>query len=283
MSYRIELKQEFDLYPFLVEAYDSGSHGLNHLYEVYDFAMNLNEIYDLNENEILYSVLFHDMFQKEDRENHHQLAHDWLMKTDLIPFDDLGMDRERVALATLEHRASYKGSYSTRLSELITTADKGIPNINDIVLRSFLYSKERNPKADDQELIQMVISHLVKKYGKNGYLKYNNIVAKMYKFRIDELHTIVDEIEKGRIKIQICELEDIIIDQIPINFQFSPLKGYHCTQEFLEEEFKASGIQQPTWVFEPTIKIVKIASKFFNEAPTFSVYSNFFNKDNYEN
>ena len=119
-----------ELKPILESFYNnSEGHGIKHVTDVMYRALHYNEILNLklNKREIILASLLHDMYSESNRKTHHILGHDYVMYSLHEVFD--GIDKERVAKAILEHRASYTGEYSSLLSELISSADRGEPNL----------------------------------------------------------------------------------------------------------------------------------------------------------
>ena len=119
-----------ELKPILESFYNnSEGHGIKHVMDVMYRALHYNESLNLklNKKEIVLASLLHDMYSGSSRKTHHILGHDYVMKSTSKVFD--GLNKESIAKAILEHRASYTGEYSSLLSELISSADRGEPNL----------------------------------------------------------------------------------------------------------------------------------------------------------
>lgn len=130
---------------FYYELNDSESHGYKHLDDVYELAMKIkNKLsLDIPDNLILITAYTHDMFSSINRDLHHVLGYKYILDTNVYFLNDLSIsDRYLIAHAVKEHRASYKGVYTSVLSELISAADRGIPDIINTVYRSYKFAKE---------------------------------------------------------------------------------------------------------------------------------------------
>lgn len=194
-----------DLRTVLEESYcNSISHGMDHVREVMVTALTYNQKLDLrlDTREIILASLLHDMYQNNQRDLHHQLGYEYVMKSTHKVFD--GIDRKTVAHAILEHRASYKGKYYSLLSELIASADRSYPDLHKIVERCFVYTIETNPNMSIDEIGLAVKKHIKEKFSKDGYIKYPKLYLKMYGNKIEELHNDVDMFLNGE-KLVIIE------------------------------------------------------------------------------
>lgn len=187
-----------ELNPVLESFYNNSvGHGIKHVTDVMYRALHYNEILNLklNKKEIVLSSLLHDMYSESSRKTHHILGCEYVMKSTSKVFD--GIDKERVAKAILEHRASYNGEYSSLLSELISSADRGEPNLTEIVNRCYISTKEFHPEYNVDEINNAVKKHLSEKFTRNGYAKYPNIYLQVLKKRLDIFHDEVEEFLNG--------------------------------------------------------------------------------------
>lgn len=197
----------------LESSYNSLAHGIDHVEGVYKKALHLNIKYNLNipKDEILVASLFHDIFQDKDRDKHHILAHDWIMSSvhPMITLNDKNKQK-RIALAIKEHRSTYAEKYSSPLSELLATADKETPDINKIITRAYKYQLDKYPDRTHREMVDNVISHLVEKFGRDGYIKYTYIYTMEYCDQLSLLYDLIDKIKDGKIKINIARFKDTV-------------------------------------------------------------------------
>lgn len=88
----------------------------------------------------------HDVFSKTDlaiRKVHHEKAYEFVLQRGVGCLESLNGDELLdVALACREHRASWKGEYSNLLSEIVASADRGKPNLDDYLYRAFQYGMD---------------------------------------------------------------------------------------------------------------------------------------------
>lgn len=167
-----------------------GSHGWNHISDVLGRAgrMVAQDGRTLTDPEIA-AVLFHDSsLRGGNRETHHEDSAKLAEKELSGLFDPKTV--ARIAKAIREHRGSYKGKYSSKLSELVSSADRGEPNLNDIIKRSYLYQTEHgypNPE-------KLVVEHIKNKYSRGGYARRPEYYRRLYKDRLDAMYDRIDSI-----------------------------------------------------------------------------------------
>ena len=172
---------------------DAG-HQIDHAESVCDLGLAINTKLQLglSERNIITAAYMHDIFanmnDKQQRSKHQELSYLAVLDTKWIDntFIDNDDDIINVALACREHRASFRGEYSSLLSELIASADRGFPNFRAYLKRGLLHHGVDN--LDD------AIDHLKKKYGRDGYAKYPELYAKYFKDELYELHDILDTV-----------------------------------------------------------------------------------------
>ena len=102
---------------------------------------------------------------------------------------------KEVAFAVLQHRASFKGEFYSPLSEVISSADRGLPDLERVVKRSMKFNRGN---------AQSVYEHIKRKYGKSGYAKYPDVYQKLFKEELAEFRCLADELTVERI-LEICE------------------------------------------------------------------------------
>lgn len=206
-----EYKEEFK--DLLEASYSTKAHGMDHIEDVYKKAIYLNVKYNLNvpKDEILIVSLFHDIFQNKNRDKHHILAHDWIMSSmhPMITLNDKEKQK-RMALAIKEHRASYTGTYSSVLSELIATADREAPNITNIVIRAYKHQLDKYPTRPHKEMVADICKHLVEKFSSTGYSKYTYTYVLEHGEDLAMMYDIIDKIEAGKIVVNIAKFKDTI-------------------------------------------------------------------------
>lgn len=150
-------------------------HPLDVLITAFDIDMKLKLGIDVDD--IISAVFIHDMFVHLGRSEHHVRACEFAMNKEYPLKSSLTKEQQkRVARAVREHRASYTGSFYSELSELISSADRGMPDFNKHIERAFI---NRHDKGEDDPRAG-AIAHIKEKYGTGGYARYPYMYIKVY-------------------------------------------------------------------------------------------------------
>ncbi len=198
------------------------AHGLTHVTAVTNLALDFNSKLKLglSEYDIVVAGISHDIFSYTHRDEHHTKAKDYILQ-DTGEIYAMVDNKTQIAYAVGEHRGSFKGEYTSKLSELISAADRGLPNLTGIIKR--IYQCAVNPnlvfsvdqfgipditlsnritllethdkllsEGVDPVLVKTFV-HLYEKYSINGYGRYNSVYKNVYK---EELCNMWEEIEK---------------------------------------------------------------------------------------
>lgn len=176
------------------------AHRLEHFDNVFQTALKILE--DVPEikpkvslNEVFVASYFHDLFTWS-RDNHHELAHKFIITTACPIVCELLSDkhaRMRVAMACLEHRASWGSEPSSTLSALISAADRGIPKTADTLLqRSMVYTRANQPTLSEAEVRLISVLHVKEKYGRNGYARIPKFHLQAYQTEYENLWLDID-------------------------------------------------------------------------------------------
>jgi uncharacterized protein len=184
-----------------------GSHGFNHLDEVYKLALEMNKKLnlELDEREIMIVSYCHDMFSVSNRENHEIGAESFIINKRNIWFlKDLDNDVIiRMAKAVAQHRASYTGEFHSKLAELLNAADRGYLGIEQNIIRSLKYNIERYPNKSVKLLIENVYNHGKDKFSSNGYMRFNDLYRLMFAEEIKIFQNYFDNVTLKEIR-DIC-------------------------------------------------------------------------------
>jgi len=165
------------------------AHTIEHADEVCDLALRINtekfdEVYE--SKHIMIAAYAHDMFTQSNRKLHHELAHDYIALTNDPIIEELSdPERMTIAFAVLEHRASHKGKLTSQMSQIISAADRGVPDLDNIIDRSMKFNN-----GDYKQ----VVEHIKNKYGKEGYVKYSDFYQEMFKKEIQILQEGIEEL-----------------------------------------------------------------------------------------
>lgn len=169
--------------------------------------------------------IFHDLFQEENRLQHHELSAKYAEKipTFIKKQYDI-IDSRLVALLCKEHRASFNGEFSNILCEIFSAADRDTLDLKTVIQRSYSYTKKRrevNPRrniiieiggtqyyvdklmrdliTNDWEFEKVeVFYHIIDKFSKVGYMftniKQNGIFMEYYKNDIQKFWDEIDHL-----------------------------------------------------------------------------------------
>lgn len=131
------------------------------------------------------------MFNAENRQEHNKLAYEYVLKRKDKFLSKLSKDKlYMLAYAALEHRASFNGKFYSKLSEIISSADRGLPNLESIVIRSMKFHKGH---IDD------VYNHMLEKYGVNGYATYPISYRMFFKEELTLFQKSIDKLTYRKI------------------------------------------------------------------------------------
>lgn len=156
--------------------YDScpeGGHGKDHIINVIKEAYLLANKLHKNSEIAVVAALFHDIgLLTHPRETHHIGSGEFIIShknrlSDLFSQEEIDL----IYYAVIEHRASYKGAYSSIYSKIVSDADRSI-DIDTMIKRSYSYNKKKNSYYNEEDLYKEVFNFLSSKYGK-GNIKLN--------------------------------------------------------------------------------------------------------------
>lgn len=215
-----------DLMYYKTRAYygnDSSGHGFRHICDVLTLALLINEKHDLETNieKIILASFVHDMFSSSHRITHHLEAYTFVLSSKWRVFEFLSPeDKMDVAMAVKEHRASGDGSYWSKLSLLISAADRGYPDMDKIIKRIRKCAQDTNSvfTLDVKGIPKMTLpngewleelynkmyvvdpveaktyTHLYEKYSDKGYAQYNIIYKSYFAEELNSMYKSINDI-----------------------------------------------------------------------------------------
>ena len=172
----------------MIEQNDPG-HRLPHIRDVTRNGLQIAEHYGIDPIPFKLAAVCHDIYSSVDRPNHHLLAGQWV-RDNFKHYPGFDKYTELVARMCEEHRSSYRGRYSGLFEEGFSAADRGVPKVEDSVIRSFNY---HNVKGSGT-LISIVndsIAHLQVKFGPNGYNRDNVTHREVFGDSLERFKTTV--------------------------------------------------------------------------------------------
>lgn len=185
-----------DFYNQNFYAKNDAGHKIDHAYDVYLEMLRLNKSLELNldEDMIFMTAFTHDLFIHEGRQFHHNAAMNYVVASSDPFLDNFDPDQLWViGQAVNEHRASGKDHYSNDYSRIIRLADKGVPDLNKIIMRGYTSNKHKHDGLTDEMAIE-VLDHLVKKFGRDGYGFKSVDYRKVYGHELEDFWLDLDGI-----------------------------------------------------------------------------------------
>lgn len=142
------------------------SHGKEHAQEVLTRALAINKELLLNADEKILELaaIYHDVAAMTNRKEHHIVGAQIFREENKNLPEELV---EKVAQCIEQHRASYKGDYSSIEAKIISAADRGVideQQIDKLFSRAYSYSRENG--ESHVHAILSAYKHIKNKYGK---------------------------------------------------------------------------------------------------------------------
>lgn len=187
---RIQYKHHYDI--------NDQAHMIDHADSVVDLSLRIDKTLNLKLDKriIVLTGYLHDIMTNTDRATHHELVRDYILnRSDKFLKELTEAELNTVAQACYQHRGSYEGEFYSKYSEVISSADRGLPDLKSHILRSYKYhSSVGFIKATDN-----VHKHLHDKFSTKGYAMYPEMYTKVFK----------DELRKFKQQIDNLTLEDV--------------------------------------------------------------------------
>lgn len=179
------MKQELDIFiEKMIEKYKKfdGAHDDAHARMVIKnseyIAINMmkDEKIEIDMNMVKVIAAMHDLGLAYDRETHHIKSGEIVRESKELRKFFTEEQIELIAKSVEEHRASYKGEYTSVYSKIVSDADR-MNDINTMISRTYKWNRKHYPDLNDEELYIEVIQHLQDKYGEKGYARFNTPYA----------------------------------------------------------------------------------------------------------
>ncbi len=174
------------------------SHDWGHVKDVARAAFHMARYAGIELQPLLLAAISHDTYSGIDRVNHHLLSGAWVREN--LPFTLHGEWTETVALCCEQHRASYRGEYTSIYQEAFASADRGMlkmDSINEIVKRSYNFSYART--GNHEQAVDQAAYHMPEKYGHNGYAKWPELYRKVFATELIALKDSADSMTVDRV------------------------------------------------------------------------------------
>lgn len=177
-------------------ALNDAGHREDHFLDVQGTGLAMNEALGLGQDPALITIVawVHDLFAW-DRAQHHHLSAEWVYRTEDAVIATLTPEERRlVAEACREHRASWKGEFTSTLSELISSADRGMASTREVLYRAYRYGVERDNLTVDQGVVRAV-EHLQEKFGRYGYQRLPEFYSAFYADKLEERYREIERLQ----------------------------------------------------------------------------------------
>ena len=179
-KYREEIRSHYQAF----YTYGDPAHLIDHADSVCDLALHINK--ECNEHLVILAAYMHDMFNANNRPIHNELAYAYVLKAEDKFLKKLSeAEILEVAHAVLEHRGCFTGTFYSPLSAIISSADRGLPDLDFIVIRSMKFNNEN---AED------VHKYVTGRYGTEGYANYPDVYRAMFNDELTEFKKEADRL-----------------------------------------------------------------------------------------
>lgn len=171
-------------------------HRIEHFTEVERCGNYINEKLQLGFDPKLIMLVahFHDLFSWS-RNNHHLLSASWVQTTDYPAIENLtSEERSLVADGCREHRASNTDVFKNQFAELMSSADRGFPDLDleKMIQRAIDYRLARGYVLEYARA--GAILHIKEKYGTQGYARYPSLYREVFKDDLNNQQRLVDSL-----------------------------------------------------------------------------------------
>ena len=146
-------------------------HTIDHIEAVIRRSMRIIEqLDDINADMVYTIAAYHDLGRLIDDDTHNIESAKMLRKDEGLKKFFNEDQINTIAEAVEDHRASLKTEPRSIYGRIVSSADRS-DDIDEILIRSYQYHRERKPDLTDEEVVNEVCSHLKKKYASGGYAK----------------------------------------------------------------------------------------------------------------
>lgn len=146
-------------------------HGIKHIQTVIRKSLELAKNYDVDINMVYTIAAYHDIGHYIDRKTHEIISAQMFMEDENMKQYFSEEQRITIKQAIEDHRASSKHEPRSIYGKIVSTADRTMINLQDIIKRSYSYGKRNYVELSEEEQINRVYEHLKEKYGLYGYAK----------------------------------------------------------------------------------------------------------------
>lgn len=182
----------------------SGSHGWNHIEDVLANAKAMVEASGEKWTPAMEAaVMYHDSglypngIDSEEVRDGHESRGAEIVRNELAgKFTPRQL--RNIAAAIAEHRGSYKGLYTSKLSDLVSSADRGAPDLGAKIRRSYQYHIENHTPR--RRIPDEVVAIIREKYGKGGYARFPEYYRKLYAKELAQFQQAASDLTPAEVR-----------------------------------------------------------------------------------
>ena len=147
---------------------DSG-HNIDHIKYVINRSLEFaKEVDNINYDMVYTIAAYHDIGHYIDAKNHEKISSEILLNDDNLKRFFSNEEIKIMSDAVYDHRASLSHDPRTIYGKIVSSADRNV-NLEDIIKRAYQYRINHHPNDSVESIIKESKSHLMKKFGPNGY------------------------------------------------------------------------------------------------------------------
>lgn len=182
---------------YILPEYDKNekAHGKSHIIDVIERSIELSKNYDVNLDMVYTIAMYHDIGHHIDAKKHEIVSAEIFEKDENMKQFFNEEERKIIKEAIEDHRASAKTEPRSIYGKIISSADRGIPSIENGIEKSYWYHKKHKPNCTEKEVKEGIYNHLKEKFGKNGYAKIYIVDEKYEKARKEFIDILENEKE----------------------------------------------------------------------------------------
>lgn len=150
-------------------AFDKG-HSIDHVQKVIADSLDLAEKFDVDVDMVYTIAAYHDIGIEISRQLHHIISGETLLADENLKKWFTPQQIETMQQAVEDHRASNDYEPRSIYGKIVAEADRDI-SLKTILRRTLQFGLKKYPDADFDFHFDRAYSHIVNKYGENGYLK----------------------------------------------------------------------------------------------------------------
>ncbi len=146
------------------------AHRESHVRTVIGNSMLIAEKYDVDKNIVYTAAAYHDLGLEVERERHEIFSKEVMLNDKKLDEFFNKEEKDIIAHAILNHRASSKVEPSSIYGKIVADADRDLIPVH-IIERTILFSLDNCPEYDKKDHFIRSREHIEGKYGEEGYLK----------------------------------------------------------------------------------------------------------------